>query len=465
MTGVYESSTTDVDMPVSLLEDSPAGGPEEDESFVADDIPRILSNMDFQYVAKIDLSPENLEILDVPDLFTSPFSFDDVAPHVFHNIRLRFGFKSAEYFASLAPAPFLTAVLDNQEFSSGRSGSFMCYSPNRRILMKTIPDHEASTMKRILPAYYAHVETNPKTLLIPILGLYSLRLSGAPKLHIIVMANLFSHELMVPNMVYDLKGSWVDRGGSAPRGTGGKDNDLRSPLNMAFRDAAELYAQLDADSRMLSQENVMDYSLLVGVCDPNGPQSKRGNSYAPPRNLKKSRRSDINGSPTEAPPHLTQYTVAELAAGGMLSEDDDQESPLTFPVGPSNVEPSHATSPRAALGQDTSLSPILEDIAFDHSKDRKFSPYGKEDLTKSVRTTTATVIHSPDLQQVYIIGIIDILQSYTLTKKIERFIKVYLRCKSAEGLSATKPVIYQDRFRLRMAHNVGYQLHSNELPV
>lgn len=390
-----------------------------EEAYAPDDQLHILSNLDFEHVAKLDLSPENLEILDVPDLFTSPFSFQDFAPHVFHNIRVRFGFKSEEYYNSLAPGPFLTAVLENAGFSSGRSGAFMCFSPNRRFLIKTIPDHEAKTMQRILPAYYAHLETNPQTLLSPIIGLYSLRLSGAPTLNIIVMSNLFSHELITPSIVYDLKGSWVDRGGKTTRGTR-KDNDLQTPFNIPYQDSSQIFRQLDRDSKMLAEQGVMDYSLLVGVRDAIA--SRSSNSYIPPRRKRNTRAS--------APATDTSISHGSLGSFGSPSSAASMDT----------VEEPEAINPHAHT--------VIPD------------PYVKD--MKGTRSV-AKIVHSTDQQQIYIIGIIDMLQSYNLSKKIERLIKVYFRCKSGDGLSATNPTRYQLRFRTSMAHNIGFTDNPDEV--
>lgn len=463
--------------------------------FTPDNSLHVLTNLDFDHVAEMDLSPENLEELDVPDLFTSPFLFCDFAPHVFHNIRVRFGFPSLEYYSSLEPGPFMTAVLENAEFSSGRSGSFMCYSPNRRFLIKTIPDHEAATMRRILPAYYAHIEHNPNTLLSPIIGLYTLRLVGAPSLNIIVMANLFSHELLTPSIVYDLKGSWEDRGGQTVKGIR-KDNDLKSPFQMTYADATSIYKQLEADSAMLASQGVMDYSLLVGVRDTD--TSRATNSYVPPRQKRgrPTRNSSSNNTTkrntsasiatvnsskppsAKAAPKLERHS--EPPAFGSLSgrecesmrvihsarsESEDED----LYIQEEDAEKTHAVEKIAAVVNANpdelprfSLESTDDDITFEHSKTLTIDLYGKDGPNK-VRTTCARVASSPDNQQLYVVGIIDILQSYNFSKRVERFFKVYFRCKSKTGLSATNPIVYQDRFRKAMAHNVGYQLDPDEL--
>lgn len=448
------------------------------DGFEPDDSRHLLSNRDFDLVEKRDLSPENLEELDVPDLFTSPFHFRDYAPHVFHNIRMRFGFESQEYYQSLAPAAFMTSVLENTDFSGGRSGSFMCFSPDRRFLIKTIPDHEAKTMVRILPAYYSHIENNPKTLLSPVVGLYALRLVGAPSLNIIVMANLFSNEFLTPSITYDLKGSWVDRGGKTTRGTR-KDNDLRYPFQMDFADSASVYKQLAADSKLLAEQGVMDYSLLVGVRDLN--TTRATNAYIPPR------RKKGTSSSTSTSRNTSMNYPASDSVNATSKEFEASRSPSPPPASynQSNHTRMSLLSPKSrkrALseaksersdsdsGEDLVVPDALglqaaestdDDISFHNEHEADFNLYGKHDPSQS-KPTCARVISSPDQQQLYVIGIIDILQSYDSSKRFERFFKVYFRCKSKLGLSSTNPTVYQERFCKAMARNVGFPTDPDE---
>ena len=46
----------------------------------------------------------------------------------------------------------------------------------------------------------------------------------------------------------------------------------------------------------------------------------------------------------------------------------------------------------------------------------------------------------------YFVGIIDVLQEWTLDKKAERCAKTTLLCKSGRGISALEPQAYCDRF-------------------
>jgi 1-phosphatidylinositol-4-phosphate 5-kinase len=54
------------------------------------------------------------------------------------------------------------------------------------------------------------------------------------------------------------------------------------------------------------------------------------------------------------------------------------------------------------------------------------------------------------VQVFFYIGMIDVLQRWTLKKRLERLAKFLLRCVERAGLSAMEPVAYQRRFSERV---------------
>ena len=54
----------------------------------------------------------------------------------------------------------------------------------------------------------------------------------------------------------------------------------------------------------------------------------------------------------------------------------------------------------------------------------------------------------------YYFGIIDILQEWNWSKKIERFFKVYLKREDGNGISAISPLLYAERFMKRAVFDV-----------
>lgn len=59
----------------------------------------------------------------------------------------------------------------------------------------------------------------------------------------------------------------------------------------------------------------------------------------------------------------------------------------------------------------------------------------------------ATVIEGPGI---YYMGIIDILQTWTLAKRLESFLKTRVLCRSHAGVSAIPPDAYAERFKRRV---------------
>merc|ERR1719458_944263 len=55
----------------------------------------------------------------------------------------------------------------------------------------------------------------------------------------------------------------------------------------------------------------------------------------------------------------------------------------------------------------------------------------------------ARIIDSPGI---YYIGIIDTLQEYSWKKKMETFLKAYIKRRSNKGISSVEPGLYQKRF-------------------
>ena len=194
------------------------------------------------------------------------FDFADHAPAVFAALRRLWRLDAADYLVSLTSDYALSELL-----TPGKSGSFFYFSVDMRFLFKTVTNGEFSTLTHMLPAYYAHVRRYASTLLPRFLGLHTLRRRGQT-LHFVVMTNLFptTDDMPIAEQ-YDLKGSTVGRTAGAaniarnPR-TVRKDLDFHRKLHLPLRTALALQQQLSIDSEFLERHNIMDYSLLLGVC-------------------------------------------------------------------------------------------------------------------------------------------------------------------------------------------------------
>uniref|UniRef100_A0A6B2L6A1 PIPK domain-containing protein n=1 Tax=Arcella intermedia TaxID=1963864 RepID=A0A6B2L6A1_9EUKA len=229
-----------------------------EDDYVINSINTEITKHDEQYA----LEDEDL-------MFGTQIQFCSLAPKPFLNICKSSGFSTDYLNEILQPSKFLQDALKNQKFSEGKSGSFFVFSPDKKLIIKTIPEHEFSSMKHLIKDYYEHLMKNPDSLLIRLLGAFSLTFVHT-KVYIIFMANLFT---MPVHEKYDLKGSWVARTASESSSVK-KDNDFTSTILMDAEHAKFFVNQIRADTAVLCKHNIMDYSLLLGVI----PRNKKDNN-------------------------------------------------------------------------------------------------------------------------------------------------------------------------------------------
>lgn len=321
--------------------------------------------------------------------------FWSFCPASFRNIRLTYGISDAEYIS-------MFGATTKEQFSEGRSGAFMFFTGDERLIVKTMSPEECNFLRKIATNYEGYMTSNRNTLLTRFYGCHAVSLYGK-MYYFVVMGNLFADTQVVHHR-YDIKGSWVDRNAKVPKpgdkttcrycnasytfgstrnqecGDGLnfhepnivlKDNDLMMKIRIDARQAHKIYDQIHKDSDFLCDQGIMDYSLLMGV-------------------------------------QSSEYFV-------------DTSDVMTM-RNPSTMNKN---------GQDDSLF-----------------------------TQLATSVSGPSL---YHFGIIDILQQWTFEKKMERFYKVNFKRKDPDGVSAMPPKPYKFRFQQRMSRifGLGSQVRSN----
>jgi len=88
-------------------------------------------------------------------------------------------------------------------------------------------------------------------------------------LYIVVMSNIFDNNVKIDEK-YDMKGSWVNRGGKStwkPIELG-KDNDFKKIINIGKQKKKKILAVIKKDIELLRDFKIMDYSLLLGIQNP-----------------------------------------------------------------------------------------------------------------------------------------------------------------------------------------------------
>lgn len=196
------------------------------------------------------------------------FKFKDYAPWVFRELRDdHFHLDPADYLLSLT-AKYILSELG----SPGKSGSFFYFSRDYRFIIKTISHSEHKFLRSILKDYHQHVKENPHTLLSRFYGLHRVKLPRGPKIHFVIMNNLFPPHRDI-HETYDLKGSSFGReypeekAAKNPRATLKDKNWVNRGRMLEFgpEKRALLTEQLRRDMEFLKRIKVMDYSLLVGI--------------------------------------------------------------------------------------------------------------------------------------------------------------------------------------------------------
>ncbi|KAJ1686898.1 hypothetical protein LUZ63_018288 [Rhynchospora breviuscula] len=326
------------------------------------------------------------------------FRWKDYCPMVFRHLRRLF---------SVDPADYLLSICGNdnmRELSShGKSGSMFYLTNDSRFMIKTIKKSELRVLIRMLPSYYKHVYHYENSLLTKFYGVHSLKSIGGQKIRFVIMGNIFWSEYRIHRR-FDLKGSSYGRttvkvetenDGSATL----KDLDLNFVFQLPSCWHKKMTEQLKRDSEFLESERIMDYSFLVGVhfrkdyCDSKADRA----SLIP---------SVRNGG------LLAEFCLSNL---GYCNQDFLFHRKPFIQLGakiPARAE-------RSKHGHEWFLS----------------------DKKKTEQPSTNDEVYNVFL----FFGIIDILQDYDISKKLEHAYKSFQA--DPNSISAVDPKLYSRRFR------------------
>ncbi|KAI8985292.1 hypothetical protein BDB01DRAFT_108497 [Pilobolus umbonatus] len=163
--------------------------------------------------------------------------------------------------------------------AGGKSGSAFLKTKDDRLLMKQMSKYELDAFLRFAPAYFQYMSeaffSELPTVLAKIFGFYSIGYKNSTtgksmRMDVLVMENLFYQRKITK--IFDLKGSMRNR---HVQSTGKQDEVLldenlveliyHSPLFIRAHSKEILRSSLHNDALFLSNRNVMDYSLLVGI--------------------------------------------------------------------------------------------------------------------------------------------------------------------------------------------------------
>ncbi|EXB75907.1 Phosphatidylinositol-4-phosphate 5-kinase 9 [Morus notabilis] len=360
------------------------------------------------------------------------FKWKDYCPMVFRNLREMFKIDAADYMMSICGNDAL------RELSSpGKSGSVFFLSQDDRFMIKTLRKSEVKVLLRMLPDYHHHVRSYENTLITKFFGLHRIKPSSGQKFRFVVMGNMFCTELRIHRR-FDLKGSSLGRSADKveiDENTTLKDLDLNYCfyLEPSWREA--LLKQIEIDRKFLEAQHIMDYSLLLGV-HYRAPQH-----LWPLMSYRGSRRADGLGMVAEEDfaddvqitetleDHISNYPQGLV----LVPRGEDDNSVV---VGP-HIRGSRL---RASAAGDEEVDLLLPGTARLQIQLGVNMPARAEQVLGKQEEKMFNQVYDVVLY----LGIIDILQDYNMSKKIEHAYKSFQF--DSLSISAVDPTFYSHRF-------------------
>ncbi|KAK6121374.1 hypothetical protein DH2020_044901 [Rehmannia glutinosa] len=322
-----------------------------------------------------------------PAHYSTNFYWKDYCPMVFRNLRELFKLNAADYMMSICGDDGLREIS-----SPGKSGSLFYVSHDDRFVIKTLKKSEL-------------------------------------KVRFVVMGNMFFTEVRIHRR-YDLKGSSQGRftnKDEIDESTTLKDLDLTYEFHMDRLLHESLFRQLSLDSAFLESQQIIDYSLLLGL------------HFSAPEHLK---------SLLEHPDSLHTAESTSTAVDGELLIPP--KSLLLVTHDPGSVSPTPGPHIRGSTLRAYSIGNKEADLYLPGTGRLRVQlgvnmPAQANHKLVQVDETDSSEAELFEVYDVVLyLGIIDILQEYNLKKKLEH---TYKSTKfDPMFISVLEPKLYSKRF-------------------
>ncbi|XP_075467396.1 phosphatidylinositol 4-phosphate 5-kinase type-1 gamma isoform X3 [Ascaphus truei] len=273
----------------------------------------------------------------------------------------------------------------------GASGSLFYVTSDDEFIIKTVMHKEAEFLQKLLPGYYMNLNQNPRTLLPKFYGLYCVQ-SGGKNIRVAVMNNILPRVVRM-HFKYDLKGSTYKRRASK------KEREKRRPTfkDLDFIQDAPEGLMLDTDT----------FSALV-----------------------KTLQRDCLV--------LESFKIMDYSLLLGVHNMDQQERERQTEGGPSQSDE------KRPVGQKALYSTAMESIQGGAARGESIDT---DDTMGGI-----PAVNGRGERLLLYIGIIDILQSYRLIKKLEHTWKALVH--DGDTVSVHRPSFYADRFFKFMSSTV-----------
>ncbi|XP_017799378.1 PREDICTED: phosphatidylinositol 4-phosphate 5-kinase type-1 alpha-like isoform X2 [Habropoda laboriosa] len=358
----------------------------------------------------------------------SEFKFKNYAPIAFRYFRDLFGIQPDDFLMSMCSAPL-------RELSNpGASGSIFYLTDDDEFIIKTVQHKEGEFLQTLLPGYYMNLNQNPRTLLPKFFGLYCYR-CNSKNVRLVAMNNLLPSSVKL-HQKYDLKGSTYKR--KASKTERSKSSPTYKDLDFMEHHPEGIFLEADTynalvktiqrDCRVLESFKIMDYSLLVGI--HNLDQAAREKAE---QKLSASAEEEVG-------------EVGGESAGFTPAEREREREERT---GASALNRSRSINRQRLVAHSTAMESIQAES----------EPIDEED---DVPPGGIPARNARGERLLLFLGIIDILQSYRLKKKLEHTWKSMIH--DGDTVSVHRPGFYAQRFQDFMAKTVFKKIPSLDLP-
>ncbi|XP_065367001.1 phosphatidylinositol 4-phosphate 5-kinase type-1 alpha [Calliphora vicina] len=381
---------------------------------------RDLLMNDFFEMETISFPPDGSSI--TPAHHYSEFRFKVYAPIAFRYFRDLFGIAPDDFLMSICAAPL------RQLSNPGASGSIFYLTDDDEFIIKTVQKKECEFLQKLLPGYYMNLSQNPRTLLPKFFGLYCFHYN-TKNVRLVAMNNLLPSDIKM-HAKYDLKGSTFRR--KASKAERQKASPTYKDLDFMEHYPNGIFLEMDKynaliktiqrDCMVLESFQIMDYSLLVGIHNLDlAAKEKREERIKNAR--AKLQRTEVEREADEAPEADQLYNVASssAAAGSALNR-------------------SRSMNRHRLVAHSTAMESITADIDTPFEEDEDVPAGGIPARSEN------------DERLILYIGIIDILQSYRLEKKLEHTFKAIIY--NGDTVSVCRPSFYAQRFQNFMGKTV-----------
>jgi len=412
---------------------------------------RDLLYTDFMSIETVPFTKDGL-LEKTPAHNYSEFRFRIYASHAFRVFRRLFEIDKDFFVSSLCSEPMVELS------AAGASGSIFYVTRDDNFICKTVQHKEAEFLQRILPGYYMNLKQNPRTLLPKFFGLYCYS-CNAKNVRIIVMNNLLPSGLKMHHK-FDLKGSTYKRKASkrerAKSSPTFKDLDFMEMYPDGIYLSDSIYQSLEnsiqRDCRVLETFKIMDYSLLIGIHNVDHASREDLASNNLTSNLTGGGISDGESSSTGTAGGGLGFHTNVLERQGsiqgrerMIAHSTALES-ITAEVDSMSIGNTPCNTTGNAGNVISQGMPYLQDDNEGH-EDHDYS-HGDDDATDSGINNVWGAIPAKNRKGenlLLFIGVIDILQSYRMSKKLEHFWKSLVH--DGDNISVHRPDFYAKRFQ------------------